>query len=118
MTIRFFSFIKVYSYFSVPFCFVYAMNNFHLNLLNLPYVELQTWIIGKWTTPREQRWAPPGTHFHQFVVPTIIPFRRDCTYGPLAAMKLPDDVEGLGICEVCISFTILCLLSLQICKDE
>ncbi|KAK1358127.1 Eceriferum 3 [Heracleum sosnowskyi] len=59
----------------------------------------KTWIIGKWTTPREQLWAPPGTHFHQFVVPTIIPFRRDCTYGSLAAMKLPDDVEGLGICE-------------------
>ncbi|CAA0811223.1 Protein ECERIFERUM 3 [Striga hermonthica] len=60
----------------------------------------KTWIIGKWTTPREQYWAPSGTHFHQFVVPPIIPFRRDCTYGKLAAMRLPDDVEGLGSCEV------------------
>ncbi|XP_017257306.2 very-long-chain aldehyde decarbonylase CER3 [Daucus carota subsp. sativus] len=59
----------------------------------------KTWIIGKWTTPQEQRWAPPGTHFHQFVVPTIISFRGDCTYGSLAAMKLPDNVEGLGMCE-------------------
>ncbi|XAR67811.1 hypothetical protein NMG60_11002728 [Bertholletia excelsa] len=59
----------------------------------------KTWIIGKWTTPREQYWAPPGTHFHQFVVPPIIPWRRDCTYGKLAAMKLPVDVEGLGSCE-------------------
>ncbi|KAJ7979543.1 protein ECERIFERUM 3 [Quillaja saponaria] len=59
----------------------------------------KTWIVGKWTTPREQTWAPPGTHFHQFVVPSIFPFRRDCTYGDLAAMKLPDDVEGLGTCE-------------------
>ncbi|KAA8540575.1 hypothetical protein F0562_024506 [Nyssa sinensis] len=59
----------------------------------------KTWIIGKWTTPREQMWAPPGTHFHQFVVPPIISFRRDCTYGKLAAMKLPEDVEGLGSCE-------------------
>ncbi|KAH6819934.1 Fatty acid hydroxylase superfamily [Perilla frutescens var. hirtella] len=59
----------------------------------------KTWIIGKWTTPREQYWAPKGTHFHQFVVPPIIPFRRDCTYGKLAAMRLPDDVEGLGSCE-------------------
>ncbi|KAG8388191.1 hypothetical protein BUALT_Bualt02G0100100 [Buddleja alternifolia] len=59
----------------------------------------KTWIIGKWTTPREQYCAPSGTHFHQFVVPPIIPFRRDCTYGNLAAMKLPDDVEGLGSCE-------------------
>lgn len=63
--------------------------------------NFQTWIIGKWTTPREQYWAPSGTHFHQFVVPPIIPFRRDCTYGKLAAMGLPDDVEGLGSCEVC-----------------
>ncbi|KAL8497317.1 hypothetical protein ACS0TY_020848 [Phlomoides rotata] len=59
----------------------------------------KTWIIGKWTTPREQYWAPSGTHFHQFVVPPIIPFRQDCTYGNLAAMRLPDDVEGLGSCE-------------------
>ncbi|ONK81933.1 uncharacterized protein A4U43_C01F34410 [Asparagus officinalis] len=59
----------------------------------------KNWIVGKWITPREQRWAPPGTHFHQFVVPPIIGFRRDCTYGKLAAMKLPEDVQGLGMCE-------------------
>ncbi|CAL0304950.1 unnamed protein product [Lupinus luteus] len=59
----------------------------------------KTWIVGKWITPREQRWAPSGTHFHQFVVPPIFPFRRDCTYGDLAAMRLPQDVEGLGCCE-------------------
>ncbi|KAJ6803967.1 protein ECERIFERUM 3-like [Iris pallida] len=59
----------------------------------------KTWIVGKWLTPREQRWAPPGTHFHQFVVPPILSFRRDCTYGKLAAMRLPKDVEGLGVCE-------------------
>ncbi|KAM7471607.1 hypothetical protein LguiA_009790 [Lonicera macranthoides] len=57
------------------------------------------WIIGKWITPRQQSWAPRGTHFHQFVVPPMIPFRRDCTYSKLAAMKLPDDVQGLGACE-------------------
>ncbi|KAJ8500047.1 hypothetical protein OPV22_010599 [Ensete ventricosum] len=59
----------------------------------------KTWIVGKWISPREQRWAPPGTHFHQFVVPPIIGFRRDCSYGSLAAMRLPKDVEGLGSCE-------------------
>nr|TKW22051.1 hypothetical protein SEVIR_4G203500v2 [Setaria viridis] len=59
----------------------------------------KTWIVGKWLSPREQRWAPAGTHFHQFVVPPIIGFRRDCTYGKLAAMRLPKDVEGLGCCE-------------------
>ncbi|CAK8534428.1 unnamed protein product [Lathyrus sativus] len=59
----------------------------------------KTWIVGKWITPREQNWAPSGTHFHQFVVPPIFGFRRDCTYGDLAAMRLPEDVEGLGCCE-------------------
>ncbi|KAK8655109.1 hypothetical protein V6N13_107701 [Hibiscus sabdariffa] len=59
----------------------------------------KTWVVGKWITPREQSWAPSGTHFHQFVVPPILAFRRDCTYGDLAAMRLPDDVEGLGSCE-------------------
>ncbi|KAH9616013.1 hypothetical protein KSS87_013953 [Heliosperma pusillum] len=60
----------------------------------------KTWIVGKWITPREQSWAPSGTHFHQFVVPPILQFRRDCTYGDLAAMKLPSDVQGIGYCEV------------------
>ncbi|KAL6525428.1 Very-long-chain aldehyde decarbonylase cer3 [Orobanche hederae] len=59
----------------------------------------KTWIVGKWITPREQYFAPSGAHFHQFVVPPILQFRRDCTYGDLAAMKLPEDVEGLGSCE-------------------
>ncbi|XP_011012180.1 PREDICTED: protein ECERIFERUM 3-like [Populus euphratica] len=59
----------------------------------------KTWIVGKWITPGEQSWAPTGTHFHQFVVPPILSFRRDCTYGDLAAMRLPDEVQGLGNCE-------------------
>ncbi|TVU05691.1 hypothetical protein EJB05_48867 [Eragrostis curvula] len=59
----------------------------------------KTWIVGKWLSPREQLWAPAGTHFHQFVVPPIIRFRRDCTYGKLAAMRLPAHVQGLGTCE-------------------
>ncbi|KAG6413091.1 hypothetical protein SASPL_125791 [Salvia splendens] len=59
----------------------------------------KTWIVGKWITPREQMFAPSGTHFHQFVVPPILQFRRDCTYGDLAAMKMPDDVQGFGSCE-------------------
>ncbi|KAL0453841.1 UNVERIFIED_CONTAM: Very-long-chain aldehyde decarbonylase CER3 [Sesamum latifolium] len=59
----------------------------------------KTWIVGKWITTKEQNFAPSGTHFHQFVVPPVSPYRRDCTYGNLAAMKLPDDAEGLGSCE-------------------
>lgn len=65
---------------------------------------MKTWIVGKWLYPREQRWAPSGTHFHQFVVPPIFGFRKDCTYGKLAAIKLPKDVQGLGMCEVCTLF--------------
>ena len=61
--------------------------------------QCKTWIVGKWLSPREQRWAPAGTHFHQFVVPPIMEFRRDCTYGKLAAMRLPKDALGLGTCE-------------------
>ncbi|KAE8718769.1 Protein ECERIFERUM 3 [Hibiscus syriacus] len=60
--------------------------------------DCKTLIVGKWITPREQSWAPSGTHFHQFVVPPILAFRRDCTYGDLAAMRLPHDVQGLGSC--------------------
>jgi len=59
----------------------------------------KTWIVGKWITTKEQRQASPGTHFHQFVVPPISHCRSDCTYGDLAAMKLPQDVQGLSICE-------------------
>ncbi|KAL7093199.1 hypothetical protein ACP275_11G028200 [Erythranthe tilingii] len=59
----------------------------------------KAWIVGKWITAREQNYAPSGCHFHQFVVPPILQFRRDCTYGDLAAMKLPQDVQGLGSCE-------------------
>ncbi|CAN1329587.1 Very-long-chain aldehyde decarbonylase CER3 [Linum perenne] len=64
--------------------------------------KCKTWIVGKWITPREQNWAPKGTHFHQFVVPPILSYRSDCTYGDLAAMRLPDDAEGIGSCELCV----------------
>ncbi|XP_031478997.1 very-long-chain aldehyde decarbonylase CER3-like isoform X2 [Nymphaea colorata] len=59
----------------------------------------KSWVAGKWLSPKEQAWAPSGTHFHQFVVPPIVEPRKDCTYGKLAAMRLPDDVEGMGYCE-------------------
>ncbi|CAI9761050.1 unnamed protein product [Fraxinus pennsylvanica] len=59
----------------------------------------KTWIVGKWITSGQQSFAPSGTKFYQFVVPAIRGSRRDCSYGTLAAMKLPEDVEGLGACE-------------------
>ncbi|KAE8698342.1 Detected protein of unknown function [Hibiscus syriacus] len=49
-----------------------------------------------------QNWSNIGLHpehIFTIVVPPILSFRRDCTYGELAAMRLPHDVEGLGNCE-------------------
>lgn len=59
----------------------------------------KTWIVGKWIAYKEQKWAPVGCHLHQFVVPPIFELRKDCTYGKLAGMQLPDAVEGLSTCE-------------------
>ncbi|KAE9462497.1 hypothetical protein C3L33_05592, partial [Rhododendron williamsianum] len=42
-----------------------------------------------------QKEAP--TEFQKYLVQVT---KRDCTYGDLAAMRLPDDVEGLGSCGV------------------
>lgn len=33
-------------------------------------------------------------------MPPIFGFRSDCTYGKLAAVRLPEDVQGLSMCEV------------------
>ncbi|KAH9330263.1 hypothetical protein KI387_002371, partial [Taxus chinensis] len=62
-------------------------------------LNCKTWIVGKWIAYKEQKCAPPGTHFHQFVVPPIFELRKDCTYGKLAGMQLPDAAEGLSTCE-------------------
>ncbi|GKD26647.1 eceriferum 3-like protein [Tanacetum coccineum] len=56
---------------------------------------LQDLDFGQMDHTKRARWAPPGTHFHQFVVPPVFELCRDCTYNKLAATKLPDDVEGL-----------------------
>jgi len=57
--------------------------------------------VGKWTLGKDQQWAPPGTHFHQFVVPQIGELRKDCTYGRLAGMRLPTEkVRGMRTCEM------------------
>ncbi|GAB2219171.1 hypothetical protein Droror1_Dr00006802 [Drosera rotundifolia] len=67
---------------------------------------MQTWVVGKWISRWDQNWARAGTHFHQFVVPPISPLRSDCAYGELAAMRLPDDVQGLGCCEVVMRYNV------------
>lgn len=85
--------------FSLNSCRVFTFSCGRDETLTLA-LSKQTWIVGKWLSYKEQQWAPPGTHFHQFVVPPVFEFRRDCTYGKLAAVKLPEDVQGLGMCEV------------------
>ncbi|CAK9260814.1 unnamed protein product [Sphagnum jensenii] len=60
----------------------------------------KTWLFGKWTFDADQRWAPPGTNFHQFVVPSVREIRKDCTYAPVAGMFLPKQVIGIHTCEV------------------
>ncbi|KAG0556439.1 hypothetical protein KC19_11G054100 [Ceratodon purpureus] len=59
----------------------------------------KTWVLGKGASPKDQRWAPPGTKMHQFVVPMVSEVRKDCTYGHLAAMRLPKEAKGSDSCE-------------------
>ncbi|KAM3338307.1 hypothetical protein P3S68_030393 [Capsicum galapagoense] len=54
-------------------------------------------IVGKWIIPREQKFAPADVHFHQFVVPPVLPIRSVCTYGDLAAMRLPPHLSYFPI---------------------
>ena len=61
-----------------------------------------TWIAGKWLTEKEQSYAPPGTHFHQFVVPPIKEYRKDCTYGLITQIYIPRDVKNLHFCMVSV----------------
>jgi len=51
------------------------------------------WIVGTRLTEKQQSHAPRGTHFHQFVVPTIPECRDDVVYGKLAAIQLPKEVR-------------------------
>ena len=60
----------------------------------------KTWIVGKWLAKQDQKHAPAGTYFHQFVVPPIQETRDDCSYGTLASMRLPDDFKGMHACEM------------------
>merc|ERR1712113_616234 len=53
-----------------------------------------------WLNKQDQKYAPAGTYFHQFVVPPIQETRNDCSYGTLASMRLPDDFKGMHACEM------------------
>lgn len=50
------------------------------------------------------------------MVPPILAFRRDCTYGDLAAMRLPEDDQGVSTCEVCLKI-LFCRFILSVFSD-
>jgi predicted amino acid dehydrogenase len=62
--------------------------------------DVDVWIVGKHLSAQEQRRAPPGTTFHQFVVPPIAAARADCSYTELPAFRLPRQARGLRSCEM------------------
>ncbi|MCO5570047.1 hypothetical protein L7F22_023761 [Adiantum nelumboides] len=60
----------------------------------------KTWIIGKWAGLAAQKFAPPGTRFHQFTLPPILHFRGDCFYNDSVGIRLPEKlVRGVNSCE-------------------
>ena len=62
--------------------------------------DVDCWIVGKHLSAAEQRAAPSGTTFHQFVVPPIAETRPDCSYTELPAFRLPKEARGLRSCEM------------------
>jgi len=62
--------------------------------------DCDCWVVGKHLSAKEQRHAPPGTTFHQFVVPPIAAARSDCAYTELPAFRLPKAARGLRSCEM------------------
>ncbi|EKX35243.1 hypothetical protein GUITHDRAFT_158756 [Guillardia theta CCMP2712] len=58
------------------------------------------WVVGRFLTPAEQKVAPRGTTFHQFVVPPLPELRKDCSYTSLPAFTLPDSATGFRSCEM------------------
>ena len=74
--------------------------SFPFLLFPFPLLLFQVWIAGKWLSRREQSFAPPGTHFHQFVVPPVTEYRSDCTYGKISQINLPKDTKNMHSCMV------------------
>mmetsp|Transcript_30914 Transcript_30914/g.100644 ORF Transcript_30914/g.100644 Transcript_30914/m.100644 type:complete len:632 (+) Transcript_30914:219-2114(+) len=62
--------------------------------------QCDTWVVGKYLREKEQRHAPAGTTFHQFVVPPIPEERKDCQYTDLPAFRLPKSARGFRTCEM------------------
>lgn len=62
--------------------------------------KIKDWVIGKHCGEKDQRWAPHGATFHQFVVPPIPETRDDCVYTDLPAFKLPKGAKDFRSCEM------------------
>lgn len=62
--------------------------------------KIKDWVIGKHCGEKDQRWAPRGATFHQFVVPPIPETRGDCVYTDLPAFKLPKGAKDFRSCEM------------------
>jgi len=58
------------------------------------------WIVGKFCNEKNQAMAPPGTTFHQFVVPPLKESRKDCVYTSLPAFMMPKDAKYFKTCEM------------------
>lgn len=65
-----------------------------------PGTKCNQWIVGRFCNAKEQALAPPGTTFHQFVVPPLQETRPDCVYTDLPAFALPKDVKDFKTCEM------------------
>jgi hypothetical protein len=62
--------------------------------------NIKDWVIGKHCSESDQKKAPRGATFHQFVVPPIPESRKDCVYTDLPAFKLPKDAKDFRSCEM------------------
>lgn len=58
------------------------------------------WIVGRYCSAKEQAIAPPGTTFHQFVVPPLEETRADCVYTELPAFAMPKEAKDFRTCEM------------------
>ena len=65
-----------------------------------PGAKCTQWIVGRFCNAKEQAIAPPGTTFHQFVVPPLEKTRSDCAYTELPAFELPKDAKDFKTCEM------------------
>lgn len=61
--------------------------------------DCKVWIVGDQIGTHEQRLAPCGTHFHQFTLFPIHTSRKDCSYGCVPCLRLPENARTINACE-------------------